>query len=137
MFAAAIALASCLMWSGHSSSNMASQRVDLIELNHSYDDSGRHVFDQLVFYRWSAQRSMYRVIAWRMIKRDEQLPVKVASGYRCLWHDDGILREVWAPAYRETWSQRDPERENRRLFSEAHRPELAQPPILQKQIIRR
>ena len=108
---------------------VARQHVDLIELHHSYDDVGRHVFDQLVFYQWSEARKSYRVIAWRMVKRDEQLPVRIwrPRGYRCIWQDDGIMREVWAPLYRETWSQHDPERANRKVFPEASRPELAQP----------
>ena len=29
------------------------QRVDLIELNHFYDDSGRHSYDQIIFYEWA------------------------------------------------------------------------------------
>ena len=117
---------------GSSHSMVARQSVDLIELHHSYDDVGRHVFDQIVFYEWSDERQNYRVIAWRMVKRDEQLPVRTWNprGYRCIWQDEGILREVWSPLFRETWSQHDPERANRKLFPEASRPELAQPSAL-------
>ena len=44
-----------------------------------------------------------------------------------LWQDDGILREIWAPAFRETWTQLDPERENRKLFPRNERPDLELP----------
>lgn len=121
--------------SGHSGSDstVAKQRIDLIELNHFLDDTGRHVFDQLVFYEWNAEQAAYRVIAWRMVKRNSQLPQRTwrPHGYKCVWQDEGVMREIWAPAFRETWSQSDPERENRKKFSENRRPELALPSRIQ------
>lgn len=129
MFSTATAMMLAALSAGGSDAIVARQEVDLIELNHLIDDNGRHVFDQLVFYEWSQTRSSYRVIAWRMVKRPGQLPVRSWSpaGYRCVWQDDQVLRQVWSPAYRETWSQTDPERHNRKLFSEALRPELSPP----------
>ena len=120
---------------GGNHSTVARQQVDLIELNHFLDDTGRHVFDQLVFYEWSPQRSAFRVIAWRMVKRPEQWPVRTWApvGYRCIWQDEGVLREIWSSAFRETWTQSDPERENRQFFSETRRPELALPAAAQAQ----
>lgn len=129
MFGALLALSVTALSTGHEHSLTARQRVDLIELHHSYDEVGRHVFDQLVFYEWSHKRGTYRVIAWRMVKREAQLPKRTFTplGYRCLWQDDGVLREIWSPLFRETWSQFDPERANRKVFPEAGRPELAKP----------
>lgn len=105
------------------------QRVDLIELNHFIDDSGRHVFDQIIFYDWSKEYGRYHVRAWRLVKTPQQLPVREwnPQRYRCTWHDDGVLREVWSPIFRETWSQRDPERENRKLLAEDQRADLRRP----------
>jgi hypothetical protein len=132
MFGALLPLLLVLPSTEHSHSLTARQRVDLIELHHSYDEVGRHVFDQLVFYEWSRNRGTYRVIAWRMVKRKAQLPQRTwqPRGHRCLWQDDGVLREIWAPLFRETWSQHDPERANRRIFPEAGRPELTHPPAV-------
>jgi hypothetical protein len=48
-------------------------------------------------------------------------------GYRCVWQDDTVLRNIWAPSFRETFSQRDPERVNRDFFAEADRPDLIDP----------
>ncbi|WP_202617372.1 hypothetical protein [Roseimaritima sediminicola] len=110
------------------------QRVDLIEVNHFLDDNGRHVFDQIVFYDWSKADRCYNVRAWRLVKTPDQLPVRQwkPHRYRCIWHDDGVLREVWSPLYRESWSQRDPERENRKRLAEDQRPELRRPPALRR-----
>jgi len=35
------------------SDDVAREQVDLVELNHFYDEQGRLVFDQLIFYDWA------------------------------------------------------------------------------------
>lgn len=101
----------------------ARQRVDLIELNHFIDDQGREVFRQVIFYDWSQSRRRYHVRAWRLVKEPRELPQRRWDPpiHECTWHDDHLLRQVWAPAFRETWSQRDPERANRKLLPEDQR----------------
>ena len=110
------------------------QRVDLIELNHYVDEDGREVFRQVVFYDWSSAHHCFHVRAWRLIKRESQVPVRRwnPSQYQCTWHDDGLLRQVWAPKLRETWTQRDPERVNRTLLPEDQRVPLFVPRVAKK-----
>ena len=48
--------------------DVARESVDLIELNHFYDEQGRLVFDQVIFYDWSAADARYNVRAWRLVK---------------------------------------------------------------------
>lgn len=112
-----------------SNSMVANQRVDLIELNHFIDPEGREVFRQVLFYDWSGTHRRYVVRAWRLVKAESQLPRRRWSppAYQCVWHDDGLLREVSAPSFRETWTQQDPERENRKLVREDERVPLIQP----------
>ena len=107
------------------------QGVDLIELNHFVDDEGREVFRQVIFYDWSNEYQRFHVRAWRLIKRDSQLPVRRwnPQRYQCTWHDDGLRRQVWAPKMRETWSQRDPERVNRAMLPEDQRLPLFPPKV--------
>ncbi|QDV13942.1 hypothetical protein CA51_38340 [Rosistilla oblonga] len=109
----------------------ADEQVDLIELNHFFDEHGRHVFDQVIFYEWSQTHHRFHVKAWRLVKDPQQLPQKSWKpiGYRCVWHDDGVLRKVRSPAYRETWSQVDPERTNRQLLPQDQRIGLLKPVI--------
>jgi len=108
---------------------VARQRVDLIELNHFVDKEGREVFRQILFYDWSPQHRRYIVRAWRLVKDEAVLPQRRWNppGYECLWHDDGLLRQIHAPAFRETWTQHDPERSNRQLVPEDDRIPLIQP----------
>ncbi|MEM1070125.1 MAG: hypothetical protein AAGG48_18910 [Planctomycetota bacterium] len=110
-------------------STIVKQRVDLIELNHFVDEDGREVFRQVIFYDWSQTHHRFHVRAWRLIKNESQVPVRRwnPDHYQCTWHDDGLLRQVWAPKLRETWTQRDPERVNRALLPEDQRVPLFTP----------
>lgn len=107
------------------------ERVDLIELNHFIDDEGREVFRQVIFYDWSRQHHRFHVRGWRLIKDDTQLPLRRwnPAQYQCSWHDEGRMRQVWAPHLRETWSQRDPERVNRDWLPEDQRLPLFSPAV--------
>jgi hypothetical protein len=112
------------------SDTVARQRVDLIELNHFIDQEGREVFRQVLFYDWSPRHRRYVVRAWRLVKSESLVPRRRWSPpcYECVWHDDGMLREVTASSFRETWTQHDPERANRLLVAEDQRVPLLQPP---------
>ncbi|MGB7324341.1 MAG: hypothetical protein WBD31_05680 [Rubripirellula sp.] len=110
------------------------QTVDLIELNHFVDDEGREVFRQLVFYDWSKTHRRFHVRAWRLVKNDNQLPTRHWSPdrHQCRWYDGGLRRQVSAPHMRETWTQQDPERVNRKLLPEDERVPLFEPRIAAK-----
>ena len=86
--------------------SVTSDRVDLIELNHFYDEHGKHVFDQIIFYDWSAEDSRYHVRAWRLLKKPAQIPTRNWSrgDYITVWHDGEVLRRVRADATRESWT---------------------------------
>lgn len=115
-------------------STVAVDQVDLIEYNHFYDEQGRHVFDQLLFYDWSRRDARYQIRDWRLVKTTTQLPRKDAKRglYTATWHDGQVMRQVRATAIRETWTQYDPElveranlpKEQRRELSPARRMEV-------------
>src|SRR5690606_10731683 len=80
-------------------------QVELIEYNHFYDERGRHVFDQLIFYDWSRRESRYQIRDWGLIKTVSQAPYFASSRevYMVTWHDGMTLRQVRSPLLRETW----------------------------------
>lgn len=87
---------------------------DVIELNHFYDDQGRQVFDQVIFFTWDGRR--HQVLDWRLVKQPSHLPHRnwsaVGEQWQCLWVDErdgNRLRRVVARSCRETWTQFDPE----------------------------
>lgn len=105
---------------------VAADRVDLIEVNHYYDEYGKHVFDQLIFYDWCGDECRFHVRAWRLLKRDDQRPVHDwrRGEFVATWIDDGLLRTVRAAMIRETWTQYDPELLERAVLPKSQRREL-------------
>jgi len=87
------------------------ESVDVIERNRYYDDCGKQVFEQVIFYAWT--RDHYEIIAWRLVKDATLVPVKTGGRFAVLWWDGGKLRQVVADSMRDTYSQTDPEQEAR------------------------
>lgn len=107
---------------------VARESVDLVELNHYYDEHGRLVFDQVLFYDWWPSCGRYMLRGWRLVKSEGILPVRDGRGYRSTWFDGELLRDVAARQYRETWTQVDPELEERAFLDKDKRRELLKPP---------
>jgi len=106
---------------------VAYDSVDVIETNHFYDEQGRLVFDQTIYWDWSRDAARYVIRAWRLVKTPNQIPRRDGAGYLALWNDGELLRVVSAPSVRETWTQYDPELVDRNFMPKECRPELAKP----------
>jgi hypothetical protein len=127
-FVSTIGLLACLCGSSPRE-DVASEQVDLMEVNHFYDDQGRHVFDQVIFYDWAEGHGRHMVRAWRLVKNPAQLPQRnwKDDTYTALWHDNEVLRKVQAKSMRESWTQYDPELAEREYLPKERRKELQQP----------
>jgi hypothetical protein len=103
--------------------------VDLVEINHYHDLQGRPVFDQLIYYDWDNDARRYNVCAWRLLKEDNQIPVRnPATGkYTATWHDGKTLRIVHADRRVETWTQHDPENHERVHRAKSQRADFPRP----------
>ena len=42
--------------------------VDMVEVNHFYDETGALIFDQIIYWNWSTLDAKFNVIAWRLMK---------------------------------------------------------------------
>lgn len=106
--------------------DVARESVDLIELNHFYDEHGRLVFDQVIFYDWASSESRYNVRAWRLVKNPSQLPQRdwAGGGYSAMWQDGEQIRHIRSKSIRETWTQYDPELVEREFLPKEKRKEL-------------
>ena len=122
--------ATCL----HPSADVATDKVDLIEINHFFDEQGRLVFDQIIFYDWVPIENRYHVRAWRLLKSPAQIPRRDwASGdFLTIWHDGEVLRKVRSKGIHETWTQYDPELLEREYLPKEKRRELQKPSIALK-----
>ena len=107
-----------------------SERVDLVEVNHYFDENGNPVFDQVIYYEWSGQKSRFHVRTWRPLETIAQLPTyeSTTGEHVATWqdrHDGNRLRQVRANAVQETWTQYDPEMQNRRFVPRKARRDLS------------
>jgi hypothetical protein len=124
-------------------SDVIGDRVDVIEVNHFFDDAARHVFDQVIFYDWVPHRCQLIVRSWRMLKCDGHKPRfdHQRGDFVCRWEDAilikpgiykyneppvlpvyaHVVREVRAEILRESWEQYDRELINRELVPKEHR----------------
>ncbi|MHB0959837.1 MAG: hypothetical protein ACYC6N_14190 [Pirellulaceae bacterium] len=105
------------------SSEVQSDKVDLIEINHCYDEKGSLVFDQLLFYDWCPLKSHYDLRDWRLLKSPLQVPRRSqeTGGFVTLWREGTLLRKVHAETIRESWTQYDPEIFERRFLPKEQR----------------
>lgn len=111
-----------------------SESVDMIELNHFFDRQGRHVYDQVIFYERLASNGQYRVRAWCLVEDRESLNRRpewnaTTDHYHVDWldSDQGVVRSIRSPLYRETWTQVDPERLDKKHLEERYRLALVKP----------
>lgn len=100
-------------------------RCAMIELNHKYDSNGIHVFDQVIFWDRDPRNGKYHVVAWHLIDpRDENHKRPVCDNHGCSTFimSAGRLVRVSAPLYRESYTDFDPEVEDRKITQEWRRP---------------
>jgi len=119
-------------WGTAPQSDLSCEQVDLVELNHFFDDQGRHVFDQMIFYDWSPEQNRYQVRAWRLLKSASQQPRHdwERDLYVATWQDGDLFRKVLAKAMKETWTQHDPELAEREYLPKEMRRELYHPRVV-------
>ena len=113
----------------HHNDSILYDKVDMIEINHFVDEEGRKVFTQVLFWDYNSNLHEYCIRAWRLSKPNNIVePERRWNPTRYVSHFyDGSneqFRIVEAPQMRETWTQYDPERRNREIFSEDMRKPL-------------
>lgn len=116
----------CLVGASDNYSLVSRERCDVIEHNRFYDERGRLVFAQAIFYDWSPEHSRYIVRAWRLVKDANQVPERNwrTGGYTMTWMDGETLRKIEADSVRDSWTQFDPELAEREILPKEMRTEL-------------
>jgi hypothetical protein len=103
------------------------EHVDAIERNHFYDQRGRLVYDQVIFWERTPATGRFQVRAWTLA--DDNLltnrrPVQNDNGlYSCEIVDSSerLTRRIVSRVYRESWTQVDPERDDKKRHDESLR----------------
>ncbi len=111
---------------------MVRDHVDLVELNHYYDDQGRMVFRQLIFYEWCPANGRFNIRDFCLVRQESQLPIRDhrRGVFSTRWNDDGTHRLVTADLFRRTHTEFDPEVLEREHLEKNKRRELPQLPKL-------
>jgi len=102
------------------------QNVDLIEVNHFYDENGKHVFDQLLFKDWSDRAGRHQVVDWKLIKSAHHTPQfnHASNRWVLVYHDAGYMRVIYGTYKDESWTQYDPELIERKFLPKEDRKKL-------------
>lgn len=89
--------------------------VDVLELNRYYDEVGRLLHTQVIGWSFDEghDKSRLNVVFWRLAKVVSDYPVPQGSYYVTTYRDGDAMRKVYGRSYRETWTQYDPEMEDR------------------------
>jgi hypothetical protein len=113
-----------LMLDGLSRFQPAVYNCSLLELNHRYDDTGRHCYSQIIVWEWNRKDNRHDVEAWWLVEPSaiEKLPKRSGDRWQ-VYYRDGNGREfrVMASIFRETRTTSDPERDNKLLKPESER----------------
>ena len=99
------------------------ERVDVIEHNRFYNpDNAKHVFDQVIF-RDHHRSCVDRIVDWRLVKNKSHVPYRdFARGeYVMRWWDNDKFRVVRSGVLTDTWTNYDPELEDREVFPRERR----------------
>ena len=119
------------------------EHVDLIEVNSFYDDNGKLMLSQYIFYDWCSSSGRYQVRDWKLMKECPNkpenimaLPLRRANGDITLRikDGDGTLREITTRHVRHTHTQYDPELLEREFLSKDRRIGLRKKPPTRAQI---
>lgn len=120
--------------------------VDVIELNHFYDEHGKPVFSQFIFWDWDHKHATHVVRAWIMAETTKDAAGKIVvkgnvpvlrsrpkpttDGWELVFADRAhwsVYRRVIGRSFRETWTQYDPELANRSIVDKDDRKPLSKP----------
>lgn len=91
----------------------ARDSVELVEVNHCYDEStGEERFISVNYYRRHGR--VLHVCEWHMRKNECIYQVRAGAGYRSIFERDaGDVLLIHAKRFAETWTWHDPEERDR------------------------
>lgn len=112
--------------------------VNMIEVNHVYNELGNESICQLILWEWkdsvnykdcfgNIHKGLYVVVQWYRFQ-DGMMPQQTKGGnYQCLFFDyrEQIFRIVKAESFVETYTIHDPEVTNSRIFPRKKRRKLS------------
>ena len=94
------------------------EHVDSIEINHFHNECGQHVYTQLIMWEFDWASGEDHCRAWKLIDAETMVKGKTAAWFDA---DARMQRKITAGYVRETFTQHDPERANKKILDERNR----------------
>lgn len=101
-------------------------RADVLEINHYYDDNGKLVFTQLIWWDWDGDD--HRVRDWRYLidgvkvgRKHDNNNTACIRGRDAIWIERGMLIRVRSRSHITTWTQYDREVKDREHLPQCNR----------------
>lgn len=119
-----------LFGTGSFTASPVREHVDLMELNHKYDNRGCYTFSQVIFWERSPANGKYHVRDWMIVDVEESLcciPVKRGGIYASAFVKNGVFYDVRSQLFRESWTNTDPEIEDGKVYPKHLRKLLTKP----------
>ena len=113
------------------SHGVVEDRVDWIEINHVYSDTGKRTLVQVIFWDWDRVLNRRVCVDWRLWKDPSISPTMTPAGeWQLMWQDGEHLRRVICKAKPyTTWTQYDPELWDRHQKPKNERRKLIKPKV--------
>ena len=106
------------------------EQFSKIELNHFFDECGRAVYSQLIFWQHNRSAGRDEVRHWRLYNaKDDRIRFGcefVNFSWMDLENEQNLFtfRDAKSRSFVETFSQTDPERANKKILDERNRVQL-------------
>ncbi len=99
--------------------------VDMIELNHSYDDKGKLMYSQVIAWDWCPQKKAYVVSQWWIVEKEDFSIVRRGDERVVQFSNRLSKRRICLRTrlYKESHTKvgQDPERLNRAILRDSER----------------
>jgi hypothetical protein len=99
--------------------------VDMVELNHSYDDKGKLMYSQVIAWEWCPQKKAYVVCQWWIVEKEDFSIVRRGDERVIQFSNRLSKRRIFLRTrlYKESHTKvgQDPERLNRAILKDSER----------------
>lgn len=110
---------SAALFGGVSPEPFATDHVDAVEVNHFHNSDGDLVFSQTLFREWDFDD--HYIAAWRISTNRQGQQMSIGGRQQLLWAGPNGVRRVFTDRIFETWTQNDPEIDERNARPRAER----------------
>lgn len=108
---------------GNPSKQIPVYRVQLIEVNHNFDQQLCYKFTQIIAWDIQPDTKLHNV-GWKILDNTTYLPQKEGAAYCVTIYNDYYSCKIVAPFLKTSYTQTDPERDDTRTYWKGEAPNI-------------